>query len=100
MTKKHYKFDMECSGELYAEVFGKNYLNKCFSNEAVVEINGAKFTHHITQASESRHYRDGSVVKLEGYLSKAPTEKELLEVIIEKLTVELEQVKKKLEKLN
>lgn len=99
MTRKHYKFNIECSGELFEKIFGKNYLNNVYAENAIVEINGIEFRHHFYGAEVDYYDQGETMVKIDGYLSKAPTEKEILEETIRKLGVELKQAKEKLEKL-
>lgn len=91
------KFNIDWSGECFKEVFGEDYLVD-YQTSKVIEINGKKFEHRMT--GYEINYTHSSPrcieVKVDGYIRKLPTEKEILEEKIQRLKVELKQAKSKL----
>lgn len=94
------KFNIDWSAECFKEVFGEDYLVD-YQTSKVIEINGKKFEHRMTgyEINYTHSSPRYSEIKVDGYIRKFPTEKELLEEKIHQLKVELKQAKRKLEEI-
>lgn len=95
------KFNIECSTETFAKLFGKDSLNGDYYSPRKLEIDGKNFEYRADSYQIDWLYgaKIGNL-QVEGHIRKLPTEKEILKEKIQSLKVELKQAKNKLEELN